>query len=153
ILALAAYVASVRWPARRRPWVVASGIALGCGLMTKIAVSAFVWPALVATVVVWWAVGRTDRPAPAAATDDDGAPSSPAAGDAPAALRARHAAARGPAGLVADQLGLGGVAAAIWLPWHVWMGWRHGDEFWNWYLGYHLLDRTAMVLDHHAGAW
>jgi 4-amino-4-deoxy-L-arabinose transferase-like glycosyltransferase len=153
VVMLACYVASLRFPARRRFWVCAAGVAMGAGLMTKIAVTAFAYPALIATMVAWWLLGRWGAaagwPESAAGKDNDDA-----RGDSlPIATIVAEVSRRRISGLVADQLVLGGVAAALWLPWHVWMGWRHGQLFWDWYIGYHLLDRSVQVLDHQDGAW
>ena len=35
------------------------------------------------------------------------------------------------------------VAGIVAAPWHLWMSARHGEGFWNTYLGYHVLDRAS----------
>jgi hypothetical protein len=127
VATLACCLASMRHPARRRPFVYAAGAAMGLGLMTKIALAALMFPVIAGSQAAWLLLGAPG-------------------------LEGRKASALAKR-FLADWLVIGGVAAAIWLPWHVFMSIKHGDEFWYWYIGYHLLERRDHVLEWHNGAW
>jgi len=121
------YLDKVRLVGRRRfetepgawGWLVFSGLALGLGLMTKIALALTASIVAGALALYGW-------------------------------LRGRHPFGR----IVAEQVVINGVALVINLPWHLAMTLSpQSRDFWAYYVGYHLLGRSATVLDAHAGPW
>lgn len=40
-------------------------------------------------------------------------------------------------------------AFVVWAPWHLYMTWRGGVEFWDWYINFHILKRGTQTLDFH----
>ena len=44
-------------------------------------------------------------------------------------------------------------ALAVVAPWHIAMTFSGGWEFWSWYVGFHLIQRSSMVLDIHDKPW
>jgi 4-amino-4-deoxy-L-arabinose transferase-like glycosyltransferase len=141
--ALAFYLQSLRRPDQRRRWVYLSGAAIGLGLMTKIAISGFVYPVIWSLQAAAFAARRRF-----AMEAPEGAGAPPAEGDLAFLLRAGE-----PKRLLVDNLVLVGAAAAVWLPWHIYMAAKHGQLFWTWYIGYHLLDRTKTSIDGEFYGW
>jgi len=137
--ALALYVQSLRQPERRRTYVYLAGVAIGLGLMSKIAISGFIY------FVIWGLqagaalLGRGQRVAETDTLEIDGPTFLFRAGEWRRAL--------------VDNLVLAGAAALVWLPWHIYMTWKHGQTFWDWYIGFHLLERTRDAIAGEDYAW
>jgi 4-amino-4-deoxy-L-arabinose transferase-like glycosyltransferase len=50
----------------------------------------------------------------------------------------------------AAEIGWVGLAAlVIWAPWHIYMTLTAGRLFWDFYIGFHVLQRSSQVVDHH----
>ncbi|KPL10412.1 hypothetical protein AMJ85_05815 [candidate division BRC1 bacterium SM23_51] len=100
-------------------WLVFSGLALGLGLMTKIALGLMAPIVAGALALYAW-------------------------------VRGRHSFKR----IVVEQFVIVGVAVLVNLPWHLAMTLSpKAHQFWGYYIGYHLLGRTATTLDEHTGPW
>lgn len=100
-------------------WLALAGVALGLGLMNKIAL-ALMAPFFMGVLSLYsW-------------------------------MRGRHPFRR----IVVEQLIVNGIGLAIVLPWHLAMSLGpKSQDFWNYYVGYHLLGRSTRVLDLHSGEW
>ena len=100
-------------------WLALSGLALGLGLMNKIAL------ALMASIIA-------------------------GAVSAYGWLRGRHTIRR----ILLEQAVINGVAFLVILPWHLAMTLSpKGAEFWDWYIGHHLLKRAGTTIYLDAGPW
>jgi len=152
-LFVAAYLTRLAYPHRRRPLLLVAAGCMAAGVMTKIALPAlaaiaiFLWQG--ALLAVAWRL-RDPRwlnpldPSEFAPPDADGAA-------VPEFTTGRLRAAAKT--YIVDHIAIALVALALWLPWHLYMLVKHGQEFINWYFGYHLLARTAEVQDQHDGEW
>jgi len=50
---------------------------------------------------------------------------------------------------IEELMWVGGAALVVWTPWHLYMTLSAGQDFWDYYIGFHLLSRTGTVLDNH----
>jgi hypothetical protein len=150
LITSALYFWRMKRPERRWLFLVLTGLALGCGLMTKIAIPAF---ALI-IIFFWqlmlllhaWRFNDARWLNPLAPQEFAGKDESENSFTPQKMFSAAKT-------YLIDHIVVTGIAFVVWAPWHVLMTFKHGKEFWDWYIGYHLLSRNQNVLDFHDGGW